>query len=252
VCPFVPVSGASLSVCTDLARRLGARAADELGIPVYLYGEAATSPIRRNLAYIRRGEYEGLADRIRQPDFQPDFGPPVFNPRSGATAVGARDILIAFNVNLNTTDLELAREIARNIRTSGRKESADTANDRSGGLPAVRALGWWMAAYGCVQVSMNLLDWRVTPPHVAYEEVQRQAHRRGLDVRGSELVGLMPLNALLTAGRTVLSRQGRTDTTDEDRLIAVAVEYLGLESVRPFVPEERILEYRLRAVGLME
>lgn len=240
VCPFVPLAGTAMADCVELARRVGARVGAELGIPVYLYGEAAAVPERRNLAELRRGEYEGLRERMAQSRFKPDFGPAQFNPRSGATAIGARDLLIAFNVSLNTTDRSVAQEIARDIREQ---------KDGSGGLKGCRAIGWLMASYGSVQVSMNLVDFRVTPPHVALEEVRRQARDRGLEVTGSELIGMIPLEAMLAAGRYYLQEQGRSPNVPEEELVNVAIDSLGLSSVRPFDPRERILEYRLRQAG---
>lgn len=240
VCPFVPLAGATMADCVELARRVGERVGAELGIPVYLYGEAAAVPERRNLSELRRGEYEGLRERMAQSRFRPDFGPARFNPRAGATAIGARDLLIAFNANLNTTDRAVAQEIAQEIREQWKGP---------GGLKGCRAMGWLMASYGSAQVSMNLVDFRVTPPHVALEEVRRQAHRRGLKVTGSELVGMIPLEAMLAAGRYYLQEQGRSPVVPEEDLVIVAIDSLGLSSVRPFDPRDRILEYRLRQAG---
>ena len=240
VCPFVPLAGAAMIDCVALAQRVGARVGAELGIPVYLYGEAAAVPERRNLAELRRGEYEGLRERMAQSRFRPDFGSDHFNPRSGATAIGARDLLIAFNVSLNTTDRAVAQEIAQDIREQRKG---------SGGLKGCRALGWLMASYGSAQVSMNLVDFRMTPPHVALEEVRRQARRRGFEITGSELIGMIPLEAMLAAGRYYLGQEHRSQDIPDEELVAVAVVSLGLSSVRPFDPGEQILEYRLQQAG---
>jgi len=275
VCPFVPFfAGISLEGCVRLARRVGKRVGRELAIPVYLYGAAAYSG-RRSLADIRRGEYEGLPEKLAAPEWTPDFGPSEFNQGAGATAVGARDILIAFNVSLNTADKALANEIALAVREKGRvKRGADPADGGADGqivrngegravrqpgtLKACRAMGWFMPAYGCAQVSLNLEDFRVTPPHAAFEEVSRQAHQRGLEVTGSELVGMIPLEAMLMAGRYYLEKEGRslsglgvaaTASHPAEELVKAAVSSMGLSTDRPFEPEERIIEYRLRQEG---
>ncbi len=235
VCPLVPLAGVTLDECTQLARILGQRIGEELGLPVYLYGAAAVAPDRRRLAWIRRGGYEGLSARLEDPNFKPDFGPAKFNPRSGAAVVGARNILIAFNVNLDTDDLSLADEIARSIRTAGSPAR----------LPDCQALGWLMPEYGRAQVSLNLTDYRVTPLHVAYETVKREARRRGREVTGSELVGMAPMEALLAAGRHYLAADRTAGEVGLEELLASAIDGLGLASVRPFEPSSQVLELRL-------
>ena len=259
VCPLVPISGISLEDCAALARQLGERVGRELGIPVYLYEAAQPDPARRNLAVIRAGEYEGLAEKMTRPEWKPDFGPAHFDARSGATVIGARGFLVAFNVNLNTTSTRRANAVAFDVREAGRPKREGnpltgklvTAPDGSpvmepGTLKAVKAIGWYIPEYGVAQVSMNLTDLDVTPLHVAFDEVCRAAAARGLRVTGSELVGLVPRSALLAAGRHFLQRQERSLGVAEPELIKIAVKSLGLGELAPFKPEERIIEYRLR------
>ena len=256
VCPFVPVSGVTMQDCVELAHRLGKRVGEELGIPVYLYEEAATRPERRNLADIRKGEYEGLADKLKDPDWAPDYGPAEFNPKSGATVIGAREFLIAYNVNLNTRDRKLAQEIALNIREMGRAKRDDQGKiirDEEGNivrvpgkLKAVKAVGWYIDEYACAQVSMNLVNWKVTPPHVAFDEICKEADKLGLRVTGSELVGLIPLQPMLEAGRYFLKKQGKSPGVPEAELIRVAVQSMGMSEFAPFDPGQKIIEYRIR------
>ncbi len=253
VCPFVPVSEVTMAECVEMARRLGARVGEELGIPVYLYEHAATSESRRSLANIRQGEYEGLPQKLQDPAWQPDFGPARFNPKTGATVIGARQFLIAYNVNLNTRDKRLANRIALRIRETGTvkkdAQGSPVVDERGevvripGTLKAVRAVGWYIEEYGCAQISMNLLDYTVTPVHVAFEEVCRQAEALGLRVTGSELVGLIPRDAILEAGRYYLRKQGKSSAVPEKELIHVAIRSLGLSEIAPFTPQERIIEY---------
>ena len=262
VCPLVPISGITLEETAAFARNLAERVGRELGIPVYLYEAAQPDPARQNLAVIRAGEYEGLARRMTDPAWQPDFGPKSFNPRSGATVIGARDFLVAFNVNLNTTSTRRANAIAFDVREIGRPKRAghlltgkvvtDAAGQPvmvPGTLEAVKAIGWYIEEYGIAQVSMNLTDIRTTPLHVAFDEVCRAAEARGVRVTGSELVGLVPLASLLDAGRHFLRKQQRSTGVSEAELIRIAVKSLGLGELAPFKPEERIIEYRLRDTG---
>lgn len=244
VCPFVPLSGVSMNDCADLARQLGQQIGNDLGIPVYLYGEAASLPERKNLAYIRSGQYEGLKKKLKQADGKPDFGPSKFNARSGASAVGARDFLIAFNINLDTKDIRTARAIAAAIRESGKivVNKHGKKVHKPGLFKACRAIGWMMASHGCAQVSTNLTDFRLTPPHVVYEACARLASSFGTRITGSELVGLIPLEAVLATGRHYLESKNAT----EEELVRAAVKSLGLDSLRPFDPDKKILEYRLR------
>jgi len=235
VCPFVPVSGVTLEDCVALSRAFGRRAAEELGIPVYLYEAAASQPHRRTLSQIRAGEYEGLAEKIARPDWQPDFGPARFLPAWGATVTGARHFLIAYNVNLLATK-EQAHRIALELREQGR------GPQQPGRLRAVKAVGWWVEEYGMAQVSMNLDDFKVTPPHVAFEEVVKEARALKLAVAGSEIVGLVPLQALLTAADHYIAAEGLL-IVDEKQKIRLAADRLGLGAVSPFVPEKRVIEY---------
>jgi len=256
VCPFVPVSGVTMEECVTLARELGERVARELGIPVFLYEEAALKPDRQNLASIRAGEYEGLPEKLKDPAWAPDFGQPVFNPRSGATVIGAREFLIAYNINLNTRDRRLAGEIALNLRESGRAmrdEEGNIIRDAEGkavSLPGrfkhVKAVGWYIEDYGVAQVSINFTNYKVTPVHVVFEEARREAERLGLRVTGSELVGLIPKDALLMAGRYYLERQGKSPGVPEEELIRMAVLSLGLNDVAPFDPEKKVIEYQFK------
>ena len=258
VCPFVPLAGVSLEECVRLAKKVGERVGRELAIPVYLYGAAAGTG-SRSLAGIRRGEYEALPEKLATPEGRPDFGPSDFNPGAGATVIGAREILIAFNVNLNTTDETQAREIALAVRERGPvrrdaggqvvRDSEGQAVRQPGTLKACRAIGWFMPEYGCAQVSMNLEDYRVTPPHTALEEVRHQARLRGLEVTGSELVGMIPLEAMLMAGRYYSEKEGRSPSGPAEELVATAVSLMGLSAIMHFEPEERIIEYRLRQEG---
>jgi glutamate formiminotransferase/formiminotetrahydrofolate cyclodeaminase len=262
VCPLVPISGITMAETAALARQLAERVGRELGIPVYLYEAAQPDPSRQNLAVIRAGEYEGLARKMADPAWQPDFGPKLFNPRSGATVIGARDFLVAFNANLNTTSTRRANAIAFDVRETGRPRRDGDAltgkvmTDASGHpvmvpgtLKAVKAIGWYIGEYGIAQVSMNLTDIRTTPLHVAFDEVCRAAAARGVRVTGSELVGLIPLASLLDAGRHFLRKQQRSTGVSEAELIKIAVKSLGLEELAPFQPAERIIEYRLRDTG---
>ena len=235
VCPFVPVSGVTLEECVALARDFGRRAAEELAIPVYLYEAAASQPHRRTLSQIRAGEYEGLPEKIARPDWQPDFGPARFLPGWGATVTGARHFLIAYNVNLLATK-EQAHRIALDLREQGR------GPQQPGRLRAVKAVGWWVEEYGMAQVSMNLDDFKVTPPHVAFEEVVKEARALKLAVAGSEIVGLVPLQALLTAADHYIAAEGLL-IVDERQKLRLAADRLGLGTVSPFVPSKRVIEY---------
>ena len=237
VCPFVPVSGVSMDECVTCAKEFGRRLAETLGVPVYLYEAASQQPHRKSLKQIRAGEYEGLADRITRAEWRPDFGPAEFIPAWGATVTGARDFLIAYNVNLLGTK-EQAHRIALDLREQGR------APDQPGRLAAVKAIGWWVEEHGLAQVSMNLDNYAVTPPHVAFEAVVELARALKLAVAGSELVGLIPRQALLDAAEHYIRREGLF-ILDERQKIRLVVERLGLSSLAPFLPEKRIIEYRI-------
>ena len=255
VCPFVPLAGTTMEECVQIARRVGERVGRELGIPVYLYERAATVESRRSLADIRKGEYEGLEAKLKDPQWAPDFGPAVFVPRSGATVIGAREFLIAWNINLNTRDKTLASRIAIKLRETGgpaRGADGERLLDPSGApvqvpglLPAVRAVGWFIEEYGIAQVSINLLDFRRTPLHVVFEEAKRLASELGVAVTGSEIVGLVPREALLQAGRYYLVRQGASPGAPESELVHMAIRSLGLSDVKPFAPAEKVIEYRM-------
>ncbi len=250
VCPFVPMEGATMEDCIDIARRLGERVGTELDIPVYLYEHAAFDG-RRSLADIRRGEYEGLADR----EDGPDFGPP-YNPTTGATAIGAREFLIAYNVNLNTSDRRLAHQVASAVRTLGtaqRDAGGKILKDENGKtvfapgrFEEVKGLGWYIDEYGRAQVSLNLTDYRVSPIHEVFDACREEAAKRGMRVTGSELVGLVPLDAMLAAGDHYLTAQGRTTAVPEADRVHTAVVSLGLGELGPFDPEQKIVEYRYR------
>ncbi len=229
----------------EYARRLAKRIGDELGIPVYCYENAAFEEKRRNLANCRAGEYEGLRKKLADPEWKPDFGPAVFNERSGATAVGARDFLVAFNVNLNTTSTRRANAIAFDVREKGRNiknENGEIINV-PGTLKSVKAIGWYIEEYGIAQISMNLTNISVTPVHIAFDEVCRKADARGIRVTGSELVGLIPLKSILDAGRYFLAKQQRSSGVSDEELIKIAVKSMGLSDIHKFNPEEKIIEY---------
>jgi glutamate formiminotransferase/formiminotetrahydrofolate cyclodeaminase len=259
VCPLVPISGISMEETAELARKLGARVGRELGIPVYLYEAAQPDAARKDLSVIRAGEYEALPRKLLDPAWKPDFGPATFNPKSGATVIGARDFLVAFNVNLNTTSTRRANAVAFDVRETGRPRregdplTGTIVRDKQGNpemipgsLKAVKAIGWYIPEYGIAQVSMNLTNLRVTPLHVAFEETVRRAEARGLRVTGSELVGLIPKSAILEAGKYFLRKQQRSLGVPEAELIRIAVRSLGLDELSPFNPEERIIEYRMQ------
>jgi len=245
VCPFVPVSGITMEETAEYARSVAKRIGEELGIPVYCYENAAFEAKRRNLASCRAGEYEGLKKKLADPEWKPDFGPAVFNERSGATAVGARDFLVAFNVNLNTTSTRRANAIAFDVREKGRTIKNENGETLSlpGTLQSVKAIGWYIDEYGIAQISMNLTNIRVTPVHIAFDEVCRKADARGIRVTGSELVGLIPLKSILDAGRYFLEKQQRSAGISDDELIKIAVKSMGLDDLHKFNPAEKIIEY---------
>ena len=252
VCPFVPVAGVTMAECVEIARKLGRRVGEELSIPVYLYEEAAANAERRSLAYIREGEYEGLAAKLKKSEFKPDFGRAVFNSGAGATVIGAREFLIAYNVNLNTRNVKLAKEIASRMREKGRvvKDPQTGAKETiPGTLKAVRAVGWYIAEYQMAQISVNLLNYNTTPLHHVFEEAERLAAEFGVRVTGSELVGLIPLEAMLQVGRHYLRKQGGCLGAGEKELVRTAVQSLGLAEISPFKPEHKIIEYRFRKTG---
>jgi len=259
VCPLVPIHGMTMDEAVAHARALGRRVGETLGIPVYLYEHAATRPERRNLAAIRAGEYEGLAEKLADPAWAPDFGPAVFNPSAGATVIGARDFLVAYNINLNTTSTRRAFAVAFDLREQGRQKrtgdpvTGPPARDERGEpiwipgvLKGVKAIGWFIPEYGVAQVSMNLTNLAETPLHVAFDEACKSAEARGMRVTGSELVGMVPLAAMLDAGRHYLRRQHRSAGVSEAELVKIAVRSMGLDDLAPFDPNQKVIEYRLR------
>ena len=258
VCPLVPVSNITMEETVEYAHKLAKRIGEELGISVYCYENAAQKPERKNLANCRKGEYEGMAEKLRQPDWIPDFGPAELNPRSGVTAVGARDFLVAYNINLNTTSTRRANAVAFDVREKGRVKreghplTGKIVKDQNGDpvyipgtLKEVKGIGWFIEEYGVAQISMNLTNIKVTPVHVAFDEVCKKANDRGLRVTGSELVGLVPLDAMLDAGRYFLRKQQRSLGVSESELIKIAVKSMGLDELKPFNPKEKIIEYML-------
>jgi glutamate formiminotransferase/formiminotetrahydrofolate cyclodeaminase len=258
VCPLIPVSGVTMDETVEYARTLARRLGDEVGLTVYCYESAALTPERQNLADVREGEYEGLATRLDDPRWTPDFGPQAFNQRSGATAVGARGFLVAYNVNLNTTSTRRANAVAFDVRERGRvKRTGDPLTGEivldehgekvwvPGTLKGVKAIGWFIEEYGIAQISMNITDIEATPVHVAFVEVCRSAEARGMRVTGSELVGLMPLSAVLDAGRYYLRKQHRSTGVADAELIKIAVKSLGLDELGAFDPREKIIEYAI-------
>lgn len=258
VCPLVPVANISLEEVAEWAHKLGEMAGQALDIPFYMYERAATSPERRNLASVRAGEYEALPDKLKRPEWKPDYGPARFNARAGATAIGARDFLIAYNINLNTTSVRRANSVAFDVREKGRvKREGDPVTgtvvlDQNGEpvrvpgtCKAVKGIGWYIEEYGIAQISMNLTDIRVTPLHVAFEACCKSAEMRGLRVTGSELVGLVPKRVLLDAARYFLRKQERSVGLPEEALIHIAVRTLGLDELAPFDPKKKVIEYLL-------
>ena len=262
VCPFVPVSGISMEETILIARKVAERIGVELCIPVYCYENAAFTEERRNLANCRSGEYEGLSKKLAEPAWKPDFGPAVFNELSGATAVGARDFLVAFNVNLNTTSTRRANAIAYDVREKGRpvregnSVTGKIVRDENGeplmipgALKSVKAIGWFIKEYGIAQISMNLTNISVTPVHIAFDEVCKKADARGVRVTGSELIGLIPLKSLLDAGRYFLAKQQRSGGVSDDELIKIAIRSMGLNDIHQFRPEEKIIEFVMAEEG---
>ena len=263
VCPLVPVSGVTMDEVVEYAQILGRRVGDELGIPVYAYENAATEERRRNLANCREGEYEGLKDRMCSDDWRPDFGPADFTEsvaRSGATAVGARDFLIAVNFNLNTTSTRRANAVAFDVREKGRpKREGNPITGKivtgengepvmlPGTLNGTKAIGWYIAEYGIAQVSMNITNLSQTPLHIAFDEVSEKARKRGLRVTGLEIVGLVPKKAILDAGKYYLTKQQRSLGIAEAEIVKIAVKSMGLDDLKPFKPEQKIIEYLLAA-----
>jgi len=258
VCPFVPVSNISMEETASYARKLAERVGKVLGIPVFCYENAAFIEERRNLANCRAGEYEGLPKKLADPHWKPDFGPAKFNPRTGAIAIGARDFLVAYNVNLNTTSTRRANAVAFDIREKGRPvregnpitgtiKKDENGNEiwLPGALNACKAIGWYIEEYGIAQVSINLTNISITPVHMAFEEACKSAQARGLRVTGSELVGLIPKHAMIEAGKYFLRKQQRSVGISEEEIIRIAIRSLGLDDLKSFNPKEKIIEYIL-------
>ncbi len=260
VCPFIPVSNVSLEEAVECARRLGKRVGEQQNIPVYLYEKAARDKSRTNLAVIRAGEYEAFSEKVKQPEWKPDFGPAAFNEKSGATVVGVRDFLIAYNANLNTKSVRRANAVAFDVREQGRVKTEDgtpsgkpvlDANGEPvripGRLKHVKGIGWFVNEYGIAQVSMNLTNIEETPLHAAFDACVESAAKRGLRVTGSEIVGMVPKRSLLDAGRYFLRKQGWSEGLSEEELIDVAVRSMGLGELKPFDPKEKVIEFKIES-----
>jgi glutamate formiminotransferase/formiminotetrahydrofolate cyclodeaminase len=258
VCPFIPVSNVSWEEAIACARQLGKRVGDELKIPVYLYEKAAKDPARANLAVIRAGEYEGFFEKIKEAAWKPDFGPAVFNEKSGATAIGAREFLVAYNVNLNTKAVRRANSVAFDVRENGRIKTDDgtprgkpvlDANGEPVRIPGmlkhVKAIGWYVEEYGIAQVSMNLTNIEETPLHAAFDACSEAASKRGLRVTGSEVVGMLPKKCLVDAGKYFLRKQKWSEGASEEELIDIGIRSMGLSELKPFDPKEKIIEFKM-------
>lgn len=258
VCPLVPVANITMQEVIEYANKLGKRIGEELGIPVYLYEFAAKSEDRRNLAIVRAGEYEGLEKKLKDPLWHPDFGPSKFLPKTGAIAVGARNFLVAINYNLNTTSVRRANAIAFDVREKGRPMrkgnpiTGEIVKDENGNtiyipgtLKATKAIGWFIEEYGIAQVSMNITDISVTPVHIAFDEVSEKARLRGIRVTGAEIVGLIPKSVLIDAGKYFLKKQQRSTGVSEDELIKIAIKSMGLDDLKPFDAQNKVIEFLL-------
>jgi glutamate formiminotransferase len=255
VCPFVPVSGVTMDDCIEFAHKIGKRIGEELGIPVYMYEYAATKPLWKNLAEVRKGEYEGLKAREGKEEWKPDYGPHKFNPQSGATAVSAREFLIAYNINLNSRDKKKAHDLALSIREKGRlkrDENKKIVKDKDGNKVMVpglfkncKAVGWFIDEYNRAQISINLTNYNVTPPHLVLEKVREMAVEKGIQITGSELVGLIPKEAILMAGKYYLKRLGESAGIPEKLIIETAVQSMGLDDLTEFNIDEKVIEYAI-------
>ena len=260
VCPFIPVSNVSWDEAVECARKLGKRVDEELKIPVYLYEKAAKDKSRSNLAVIRAGEYEGFFEKIKQPEWKPDFGPAVFNDKSGATVIGVRDFLVAYNANLNTKSVRRANSVAFDVREQGRVKTQDGSPSGKpvlglngepvripGILKHVKAIGWFVKEYGIAQVSMNLTNIEETPLHVAFDACVQAAAERGLRVTGSEIVGMVPKKSLVDAGRYFLRKQRCSEGASEEELMDIAIRSMGLGELKPFDPIEKVIELKIQS-----
>lgn len=257
VCPFIPISGVTMEEAAEYSKILAKRVGEDLQIPVFLYEYAASDPRWKNLANIRAGEYEGMAEKLARPDFNPDFGPKKLHVTAGVTAIGARDFLVAYNVNLNTTSVRRANSVAFDVREQGRVKTDNNGKNIvdadgqpvriPGACKSVKGIGWFIEEYGIAQVSMNLTNINDTPLHIAFEECCKSATQRGMRVTGSEIVGLVPLKVMLDAGRYFLRQQQRSVGVSEEELIKIAVKTMGLSELSPFDPKKKIIEYVLAA-----
>lgn len=260
VCPFIPIANITMEECVQYTQRLAKRVGENLNIPIFLYESSATDSRWKNLANVRAGEYEKMESKLKQNDFNPDYGPSVFNPTAGVTAIGARDFLIAYNINLNTTSTRRANSIAFDVREAGRvKREGDPITGKivtdekgeplrePGTCKSVKGIGWFIEEYGIAQVSMNLTDINVSPLHEVFDACCKSANQRGLRVTGSELVGLVPLNVMLDAGKYFLQKQQRSTGISEAEIIKIAVKTMGLDELTPFDPQKKIIEYLLQA-----
>ena len=255
VCPLIPIKGVSVDECIKYSHQLAKKVAQKLKIPIFMYEKSASSKSRENLAKIRQGEYEGMSDKLKMKDWKPDYGPDQLHIKSGVTAIGVREFLIAYNINLNTSDKKLASDIALDIREAGRAKrdkNGKIIRDKDGlmvkvpgTLKSVKAVGWFLDQYNVAQVSMNLIDYKTTSVHKVFEEVRKQAHKRGLRVTGSELVGLIPLDSLLEAGKYYLQKQNKTSGVSDSQLIHIAVKSMGLDEMYPFNNSEKIIDYMI-------
>jgi glutamate formiminotransferase/formiminotetrahydrofolate cyclodeaminase len=254
VVPFIPVAGVTMDECVAASLEYAKRAGEELGIPMYLYEFSAKKAERKNLAVVRKGQYEALEEKLKQEEWTPDFGPAEFNARAGGTVTGARKFLIAYNVNLNTAEVQPAKVIAENIRESGKlikDENGNKVMDENGkakripgSLKAVKGMGFLLEAHNIAQVSMNLVDYETTPVHIAYEECRKEAEKLGVRVTGSEIVGLVPKNALMLAGNFYLERKGEDQSgADEKLVIDTAIQEMGLSDLHEFDPRTKVIEY---------
>lgn len=251
VCPLIPISNISMEETAKYAQQLAERVGKDLKIPVYLYESAQKNKNRSNLSIIREGEYEGFFKKIKLPEWKPDFGPDEFPATTGATVIGARDFLVAYNVNLNTTSVRRANSVAFDVREAGRKVKNEKGEDivQPGSCKSVKGIGWFIQEYGIAQVSMNLTNINITPLHIAFAECEKSAFNRGMRVTGSELVGLVPLKCLTDAGKYFLEKQKRSVGVSEAELIRIAVKTMGLDELTPFHPNERVIEFLLNDSG---
>ncbi len=254
VCPLIPIANISMEETAAWAHKLGQKVGDETGIPIYMYEAAATRPERQNLATIRAGEYEALPQKLTQAEWNPDYGKAAFNARAGATVIGARDFLVAYNINLNTTSVRRANSVAFDVREQGRIKTVDGVNvidengeavREPGTCKAVKGIGWFIEEYGIAQVSMNLTNINVSPLHMVFDECCKSADNHGLRVTGSELVGLVPKKVMTDAGKFFLAKQRRSVGVSEEELIRIAIKTLGLDELSPFDPKKKIIEYQL-------